>query len=177
MNIFLVGSHSKEKILRHLLLRILLRTPSRAEKELLRTIAALSNNWWYSISEILLEENYQHMFTTRVKRAVLALMQLYPEFGMEDPVRTLGSYDPRIFFFRKWKSSRKKVIFPSTMGVGYKDKGSLRPATQIKVWESPGELGSPNPSLEEFLMSLGILLGTLQSSSLTSGLRRPGASD
>jgi len=151
-NLLLVGTHSKEKILRHLLLRLLLRTPTKLERELLKVLASFSNDWFFEISQFILK-NELELREFNQRRSLLGQLALFPKLGLEEPRRILGSYSPRIFFFKKYVPPVKKVVIPSTMGVGYKDKGNLRPAIQINL-ESPEEFSSSDPSLEEFLMFL-----------------------
>lgn len=162
--LILTGSHSKEKILRHLLLRHLLEIPTESERSLFTILGAISSDWWFHLTEFI-HQNEILLRTTRSTRAFLSGLQFFKRFSMENPQRFLGSFSPRILIFRFWKSPRKKVTLPATMGVGYKDHGSLRSGTPIEIGSTLEEVGSLSRELEEFLEFLEFSSLHLHSSS------------
>lgn len=172
--LLLCGDHSKERILRHLLLRFFLETPSKPERELTRVLGAISSEWLFHLSEFILEYETQIGKSHRWN-VLLRDCQTFPRLGLRNPKRILGSYRPRIRILRSWLPPKKRVILPSTMGVGYKDKGSLSPQGQLDWTPVPG-MESQDSSLDEFRAMLETHIIALQSYSdnlvRQSGYRR-----
>jgi len=132
LKISILGTHNREKYLRYLVLKNLLGTLTVPEGDLLRILGAISSNWYLLLVDFLNKFRIQLKEDHQLRKWFLRFLEGIPELQMKEPQRILKSYTPQYRIEVK-RISRKKINFPSTMGVGYKDRGSLPKNPRIEI--------------------------------------------
>jgi hypothetical protein len=144
-------SHNKDKTLKWLVCKFLKQDLSFGEREVIKIIAAQSNDLIFTFLTFLLK-NYEK-FDRKAMLQVLITNLDFPR----DPGSYLASFIPSLYIVKLW-TSPKFLPDKRFIGVGYKDKGTL---STTPSWKEQITSMDEKESIHEILLFEQLLLACL----------------
>lgn len=146
-------SHSRNLTLLHLTLKMLLEDLNKNEKFVMTMLTIGLREPEYQVLELILS-NYSKIKVLRSE--ILDECRHSSFLGIEDPLRQLRSFEPRLEISKMW-TERAKLAPKRYIGVGYTDHGSISSTPSWK--EQMIEDGEVRPRLGVLLFSLRRIFG------------------
>lgn len=150
-SILFQSTHTRERTLRHLLLKLILQRINKNEAQVLTMLVVALPEEQYEILELILSNQ------SKIQNVQLRLLQLLVEnefLGIKDPVREFHSYVPELYVFKMW-TLETRVPPKRYIGVGYNDHGTLSTAPSWKDQQT--DHGEVSPRLSAMSFSLKMI--------------------
>lgn len=127
-SIIFQSTHTREKTLRHLLLKLILERINKHEAIVLTNLVVAESEERYEILELILSNQNK---IQNVRQKLLHQLSEHNFLGVSDPIRDYKSYRPEMFIFKMW-TAETRIPPKRYVGVGYNDHGTLSTAPSWK---------------------------------------------